>query len=81
MLGTGVTNAYLNSDLIGKATNQQKSVISTFQYKPGDTLSLEEVDVGIIAINSLQIMCGDIGKRYKFISGVEYFLFFSQCFQ
>ena len=76
----GVTNVHLNSVLIGKANPNQKSVVKTFHYKPGDVLRLEEVNAGIIAINSLQIMCGDIGKRYKFISGVEYIQFFDLFF-
>ena len=58
----GRTKVHLNGELIGTATANQKSVVKTFSYKPGDTLRLEEVDVGIMALNSLEISCANDGK-------------------
>ena len=58
----GMTKVHLNGELIGTANANQKSVVKTFSYKPGDILMLEEVDVGIIALNSLEISCANVGK-------------------
>ena len=62
----GTTKVYLNNLLIGSAAANQKSVgLVPFNYKPGDTLKLEEEGGGIIIINSLQIACGGKKKRYS----------------
>ena len=53
----GITNVYLNNRPIGSALANQKSTTVKFNYKPGDRLRLEEVNMGIVAINSFQVVC------------------------
>ena len=52
----GVTNVYLNGQLIGSAGPRQNSHVS-FLYKGGDILRIAEEKAGIIKINSLQLSC------------------------
>ena len=52
----GVTNVYLNGQIIGSAGPNQNSQV-TFKYKGGDILRITEEHVGILKINSLQLNC------------------------
>ena len=61
----GETKVFLNNVLISSAAANQNSRVVNFEYKPKDTLKLEEVnqrsqgvkDQGIIKINALQLRC------------------------
>ena len=53
----GVTKAYLNNIMISSAAKGQNSIVVSFDYKPKDTLKLEEVESGVIKINALQLSC------------------------
>ena len=52
-----VTNVYLNGNQIRSATKKDGEVTVSFEYNPGDTLKLEEVNTGIIKISSLLLTC------------------------
>ena len=54
---SGVTIVYLNGALIKTATKREGEVTVEFDYNPGDTLKLEEVNSGIIKISSLLLKC------------------------
>ena len=43
----GVTKVYLNGHEIGSASPYQDSVTTSFSYKPGDTLTVTEEQIGI----------------------------------
>ena len=53
----GVTKVYLNDDEIGQANPKQFKLVTNFNYKAGDILKLEELDFGVIKINSLKLTC------------------------
>ena len=57
----GEVVVHLNNVQIGSALPLQKSIVVEFDYKPGDTLAIQEINYGIIAINSLKL-CGGMGK-------------------
>ena len=52
----GTTKVYLNKDRIGSATRIENKQIN-FTYTPGDTLRIEEVNMGIFIIRALKISC------------------------
>ena len=58
-----VTNVYLNDVKIKNAATDDGEVTVTFDYKPGDTLRLEEVNTGIIKISSLVLTCKGLYKK------------------
>ena len=52
----GTTKVYLNKNRIGSATRIENKQIN-FTYTPGDTLRIEEVNMGIFIIRALKISC------------------------
>lgn len=61
-LNNGEVVVHLNNVQIGTALPLQKSIVIEFDYKPGDTLAIQEIKYGIIAINSLELCGNDNGK-------------------
>ena len=53
----GKTNVYLNEEILGTADQNSPSKRLTFDFSPGDVLKIEEVNIGIIKLNSLQLNC------------------------
>ena len=52
-----LTNVYLNDAQIISAAKKDGEVTVRFDYNPGDTLKLEEINTGIIKISSLSLTC------------------------
>ena len=53
----GETKVFLNNVLISSAAANQNSRVVNFDYKPKDTLKLEEFNKSVIKINALQLRC------------------------
>ena len=52
---SGTTQVFLNNSTLKTATSLENSSIVTFNYSKGDMLRLEEINTGIVKINSLKL--------------------------
>ena len=64
----GRANVYLNKTFLASTTRYENKTIH-FDYKPGDTLMVEETGAGIFIIHSLKISCnGKVASTEKYFT-------------